>query len=229
MSELFTVTVSTRDSEVVGRSMSVREAADALGVSPETVKFWIRKLYPGLMRNGVATRVSAAMATEIKKSIGTGRNDLQNVVQVRDQVTTALEIEEMTLKVIAYHKGEADRLRAQVAELAPDAAAARIIAAADGLKTLSQVGKINNIGPRKFIELLLSKQILFRNRGSVVPYQRYIDQGYFQVREKAFGREDEEFLRSQTYVTGRGEVWLAKQFFPVTGPAPELELAYQEG
>jgi phage antirepressor YoqD-like protein len=194
-----------------GSRMTVKEVAVVLGVDPEAIKKHIRDIYPNLMRNGLATHLDERQVTEIKR----------RMIPTTEVVgaVTALEIAEMTLKVIEYHKAEADRLRARVMEIEPDAAAARVIASADGLKTLSAVGKINGIGPRRFIELLSDHGILFRSQGCWVPYQRYIDSGYFSVRERAVGREGEEFLRSQTYVTGKGEVWLVKQFFATEGEA----------
>lgn len=98
--------------------------------------------------------------------------------------------------------------------LRPLAAAAAVISDAAGLRLLSEVGKINGIGPAKIFELLASRGIIFRQRGDWVPKQEHIDAGYFLVRETTYdGPDGKPHLKKQTYVTGRGEVWLAKKLF----------------
>jgi phage antirepressor YoqD-like protein len=108
----------------------------------------------------------------------------------------------------------------RVADLAPRAAVADRIADATGLRTLSEVGKINGIGPRRIFELLESRGIIFRGRSSWLPKQEHVDAGRFVVREKTYqDMYDEDHLATQLYVTGKGEVWLAKQFFPAPAGA----------
>jgi phage antirepressor YoqD-like protein len=124
----------------------------------------------------------------------------------------------LALAVLEAQKVIAEK-DAQIAKLEPDATAARIIAAAEGLKTLSEIGKINGIGPRKIFELLADRSILFRSGQSWVPYQRYVDAGYFVVRESTYEINGMDRLYSKTYVTGKGEVWLTKQLFASEGEA----------
>ncbi|MCD1654732.1 phage antirepressor KilAC domain-containing protein [Treponema zuelzerae] len=102
----------------------------------------------------------------------------------------------------------------RIASLADDARVARTIAIAEGLKTITEVAKINGIGPRKLFEMLSGRKILYRLRGNWIPHQEYIDLGYFVVKERTYGDEESAHLSSQTYVTGKGEVWLAKRMFP---------------
>jgi phage antirepressor YoqD-like protein/AraC-like DNA-binding protein len=64
------------------KTMTVKEVAEALGVSEGTIKHHIRKLFPTLMQNGKVTYLNEEQATAIKNLIGSGRNDLSNVLQV---------------------------------------------------------------------------------------------------------------------------------------------------
>jgi len=115
---------------------------------------------------------------------------------------------------------------ALVAELEPRAAAADRIACAGGLRTLTEIGKINGIGPRRIFEVLADRGIIFRSRGIWLPYQEHIEAGRFVVRETTYrDADDNEKLTSQTYVTGKGEVWLAKQLFPPSGAGLPSSLA----
>ena len=51
------------------RRMAVREVAVQLGCTPDTVKKHVRKLYPGLMRNGFTTYLNEAQVTAILESM----------------------------------------------------------------------------------------------------------------------------------------------------------------
>jgi len=190
------------------RRMTVREVADALEVHIDTVHSWIDKLYPGLKQNGITTYLDEEQVTRIKQAMNQNSH-----LRTSPKVTTALEIEEMTLKVISYHKAEADRLRAELAVATPKAEIADRIASADGLKSLSEVGKINGIGPRKIFDILVGLKIIYRSGRSWVPYQEYIDSGAFVVRESTYEANGIDHLYSKTYVTGKGELWLARRLF----------------
>jgi DNA-binding Lrp family transcriptional regulator len=50
--------------------MTIREAAEVLGVSGETIKNRVRELYPDLMRSGLTTYLNEKQITAIKQKIG---------------------------------------------------------------------------------------------------------------------------------------------------------------
>jgi phage antirepressor YoqD-like protein len=84
--------------------MTVREVAEALGIDDSTIRHHIRKLYPTLMKNGKTTYLNEKQVTAIKNLIGSGRNDLVNVSQVGN-VVTSLETAESIAKQCGYHIG----------------------------------------------------------------------------------------------------------------------------
>lgn len=196
------------------RRMTVKEVAEALNISERTIQEHAKAMFPGCVRNGMTTMLDEHQVTSIKKAVEkSGRNDLANVREV-SSATTALEIEEMTLKVIAYHKSEADRLRSELSVAAPKAAIADRIAVADGRRTISDVGKINGVGPRKLFSLLEERGIIYRGSdGRWRPYQSWVDAGYFELKESTYETPDGSHLAVQTYVTGAGELWLARRLF----------------
>ena len=67
-----------------GRGMTVKEVAEALNVSEQTIRYWVRKLYPEQVENGKATMLDEIQVTAIKGWIGSGRNDLMNVHKVNN-------------------------------------------------------------------------------------------------------------------------------------------------
>jgi len=46
-----------------------------------------------------------------------------------------------------------------------------------------EAGKITNGKPNTFLSRLVDDRILYRERGKLIPYQLYIDRGYFKVKE----------------------------------------------
>ena len=152
---------------------------------------------------------SAKMIAAIENS-DTGRATLRYLVKVESAWNTP---ELAMARGLQAAQEIIERQKAEMALLADDAKAARVIACADGLKTFAEVGKINGIGPRKIIELLIDRKILFRRGRSILPFQQHIEAGRFVVREKAVDIGGVDQLYSQTYVTGKGEVWIAAHLF----------------
>jgi phage antirepressor YoqD-like protein len=81
------------------------------------------------------------------------------------------------------------------------------IANADNLLTLNDVAKTIGIGRNKMMYMLRKGTILRKNN---TPYQRYIDAGYFVVKVKPLTMGDFTADYCQTFVTGKGLIWLTK-------------------
>jgi phage antirepressor YoqD-like protein len=212
------------------RHMTVREVAEALGVTDEAIKWHIRKLYPDLMRNGVTTYLNEVQVTAVKNQIGTGRNDLQNVLQVKNAVT-AIDIERMTLQVIEYHRGRIKELEAEnkeqqerLAVAEPKAAALDGISAGEGDVTVGELAAILAL-PR------VSEKVLFRRlrddgylvRGNI-PARCYIDRGLLY--EKFTGKPAKPRIMvtpkgithfSMKYAAGRCRAGNINELRPCTG------------
>lgn len=74
--------------------------------------------------------------------------------------------------------------------------------------SLLETAKILGTGRNNFMKDLRAKKILMKTN---IPYQRYIDSGYFVVKERAYGG-DLGFLSRTTFVTGKGIQWLFKLY-----------------
>lgn len=44
-----------------------------------------------------------------------------------------------------------------------------------------------------------------------IPYQKYIDNGYFAVKESTYDTSDETKTSQTTYVTGKGQIYITKK------------------
>ena len=65
-----------------------------------------------------------------------------------------------------------------------------------------------NIGRNRLFEWLRKKDILMRNN---TPYQRYIDGGYFQVKESTFETPYGTKTQQTTFVTGKGQIYITEK------------------
>ena len=101
------------------------------------------------------------------------------------------------------------QLLAENAVMKPKAEFADRVANTDGLLSMSNFAKVIqdehiNMGRNKLLECLRNQGYL---RGNNEPYQQYVNQGLFRVRETVHNGG----LRTQTYVTGKGQLYLVEK------------------
>jgi phage antirepressor YoqD-like protein len=135
------------------------------------------------------------------------------LVDLTDPGTAALALAERYRQYAAEYQlrqqreREIEALEKQKAIMAPKAQIADRIATADGLHTMLEAAKILQTGRTRLFVLLRLKQIFITDN---LPYQRYIELGYFVVKEKTYFEGGFEHLYSQVLVTGKGLNWLAR-------------------
>ncbi|WZY36094.1 phage antirepressor [Bacillus sp. FSL W8-1122] len=74
---------------------------------------------------------------------------------------------------------------------------------------MADVAKVLGFGRNTLFKMLREAKILMANN---TPYQRYIDQGYFVVKETPITMGGQTINRPQTYVTAKGVEWLSRQY-----------------
>jgi len=106
---------------------------------------------------------------------------------------------------------EALRLAADLEEerqkLLPKAEAYDTFMDGSNLQTMNDVAKCLGIGRNKLFKFLRDKGIM---RANNTPYQKYIDCGYFEVKEKPITMGETTINYAQTYVTAKGVDYLRK-------------------
>lgn len=127
-------------------------------------------------------------------------------------VPATVELSRMDLIELAM-AAERERLVlvAQVAADAPKVAFAEAVRHVDGLCSLEKIAKTLGWGRNRFIAHLKESKVLQLSR---IPYQKYIDRGYFEVVEQTPWEDSKGVSHPSftTMVTGAGQVWLAKNF-----------------
>ena len=73
-----------------------------------------------------------------------------------------------------------------------------------------------NIGEKRLYKLLRTNSVLMDNN---IPYQSYIDRGYFYIKENTFNTPYGQKLNKTTLVTPKGQIWIvgkAKEWLGMT-------------
>jgi len=197
------------------RRMKVGEVAEALGVTDEAIKKHVREMYPELMRNGVATHLNEEQVTAIKQK-------MIPTTQVVGAMTD-LEAGIMAARVIGHYQaryeqeqgarieaeGNVARLEAKIEADRPKLEFAERALLSEDVLSLDTAAKSLKLpyGVIKFAARLREMAIL-REYPKNIPYQQYVNQGYFVVDNvvKDCGGTDRIF--PTTRVTPKGLAWL---------------------
>ncbi|MEC1023554.1 phage antirepressor [Bacillus paralicheniformis] len=89
-----------------------------------------------------------------------------------------------------------------ISEMKPKAEEHDRFISATNVQTLEQAAKSIGIGRNKLTSFLRTIGVFVRKEGSPVPYQRYINEGYFKVKQSPSRYYGVNFV--QTYVTAKG-------------------------
>lgn len=197
------------------KKMTVKEVAESIGYESETIRKKVKDLFPDIVEPGKATLLSEDQVYILKKTLLPRTPALKSGVE---NAVTSLDIEEMTLKVIEYHRAEAARLRieneAQREQLAIDAPKVAFFDSVTSSKDaidMKDAAKVLNIGIGRntLFQKLRDAKILMENN---TPYQAYIDRGYFRVIESRWiTPQGETKISLKTVVYQRGLDFILKE------------------
>ena len=97
----------------------------------------------------------------------------------------------------------------KVAQLQPKADFYDTVASSESLLSMADVAKVldKGIGRNRLFKLLRSRGILQSNN---VPYQRFVDAGYFKVVENSYMAGDNAIVSTVTYVKQKGVDYIRK-------------------
>jgi anti-repressor protein len=116
------------------------------------------------------------------------------------------------LRLAAEQQEIIEEQAAKIASDAPKVLFAETIRAIDGVCHIEKVGKMIGIGRTKLFKRLREDHILID--GSRMPYQKYIDKGYFTVNEGNPYKDSKDVWHPTftTMVTGAGQVFLIRKY-----------------
>jgi prophage antirepressor-like protein len=139
--------------------------------------------------------VTAEVLPTIRKTGGYVSNDdlfIQTYLPFADDQTKML------------FKGVLETVRKQneqIAAMKPKAEAHDKFISGENYQSMAVVAKALGTGRNRLYDFLRKQKILMSNN---VPYQKYIDRGYFVVKEKSIQMGEQVINKPQTYVTAKG-------------------------
>lgn len=183
-------------------SAGLVHANQALTLDPKTKLIPESDVYRLVMRSKLpsAERFQDWVMDEVLPALRqTGRYVAEPQFDIPQTMSEALRLAaDLTDRVAA--------LEQQTIEMLPKAEFHDNVADARGLHTMSEAANILQIGRNTLFSRLRRLGIIKKLDRSNVPYQSYIDRGYFKVRSRFF----DEHVSHTTYVTPRGLTYLHK-------------------
>ena len=117
------------------------------------------------------------------------------------------------------------RLQNQLADAAPKIDFADRVADIKKGISITNYAKAVGLGPIKLFEWMREQEILISGgQRHNLPMQRYIERGYFAVRQSTYDAHGETRASFTTMLSGKGEQWLTKKLI-VGGVLPEVSNA----
>ncbi len=155
--------------------------------SAEEFENWVMdEVLPSIRKHGLC-----ATPQKIKELVE--NPDL--IIEIARKLKTELKEKEMLKQLF-----EIERPRIQFA---------KTIEGSESNISMGQMAKLNGkIGRNKLFRKLREAKILMNNN---IPYQNYLDRGYFKLSEVIITRTKGDVLQPVTLVTGKGQLWLNKK------------------
>ena len=202
--------------------MTVKEVAEALDVSENTIRRSLNALFPDLAKNGKVTLLSEAQVTAVKLN-------LRKNAEVAKQPKTDLEMMIMVQQSMDYLREKVKTLEAEndakerrLAIAEPKAAFTDLAMQSHDALYMNDAAKVLKLGYGNItlFKKLREMKILMDDN---VPYQEFIKRGYFKVDEKPLLIGDAIQIKRVTKVTQKGLAWLAQTVAPRQARAATIE------
>lgn len=85
------------------------------------------------------------------------------------------------------------------------------VADSTNYQSMQSFSKAIGIGSITLFSLLREKRIFYKQDNINLPYQQYIDSGYFVVKEEVFKNKDKNETYFRIFITGKGQQWLERK------------------
>jgi len=210
------------------KKMTTKELAEVLGVDVRTVNGTVERLLEStsqklgeiktISNGGRPTKVfTEEQASIIKSEIAKHHNLASRQI---DEVSSDYEMEMLTLKVIKHHIGKANEYKARaekaeqtLLEEKENIEFAHLVTDCKDFMPIAEAAKILNcnMGQNKLYEWLRENSYIIPC--STLPYQKYIELGYFRVIENKYidRKNGETKIYPKTLISNKGLKAISKK------------------
>lgn len=195
------------------KTVTTKELASVLGVEPRTIQLAVQKLGLANVLSQVKIRgqnsfvFTEEQATLVKQHIQEHHNLANRKI---DTVTTETEENQMIAQAFSILQRRIDDANKEIAKLKPAAEFAYQICSSKDAIDIGNCAKVlnRNIGRNNLFEFLRNRKILQQDN---IPYQKYIDSGYFRVIETKYTiPSGETKISLKTLVLQKGVAYINK-------------------
>jgi|GEM_PF-2583117 len=219
------------------RRMTLKEIAEHTGAAYRTVADYAQRA--GWTENGKQTLLDERQVTLILEAMKQAHhNQTKDTLQATLQGVETSQSRAIRIAVLSQRQKEIDRqiqieLETEIAELKAKIEADRhktvmfdqcmesgsLMSISTMAKKLARLG----LGPRKIFAFLRDRKIILRNHaGYWVPYQPYIDRGFFEVKQEPRQQGARTVIDDITRVTQRGYAFvleMVNEAYPIEATA----------
>lgn len=204
------------------KKMTTKELAEVLGVDISTVTKTVNRLNATSdvlpkFKQGQTPRYNEEQASIIKSEIAKHHNLASRQI---DEVSSDYEMEMLTLKVIKHHIGKANEYKARaekaeqtLLEEKENIEFAHLVTDCKDFMPIAEAAKILNcnMGQNKLYEWLRENSYIIPC--STLPYQKYIELGYFRVVENKYidRKNGETKIYPKTLISNKGLKAISKK------------------
>ena len=195
------------------RIVTTKELAGILGVEPRTVQLAVQKLGLANVLSQVKIRGQSSFvfteeqATLVKQHIQEHHNLSSRQI---DSVSTVAEENQMIAQAFSILQRRIEDANKEIEKLKPAAEFAYQICSSKDAIDIGNCAKVlnRNIGRNNLFEFLRNRKILQQDN---IPYQKYIDSGYFRVIETKYTiPSGETKISLKTLVLQKGVAYINK-------------------
>jgi len=174
--------------------------------------------------NGKSTQIDYIVSMDIAKHLAMiernekGKQARQYFIECEKQLNTPLTFEEMVKQTIFLAEKRIEELQLKIEQDKPLVSFAKSIEASVDSVLISNYAKLLSdtenisIGQNKlFGWLRYAGYLMTGGDRHNVPYQKYIDNGYFEVSTSTFASSSGTHQRFTSKITGKGQIALAKK------------------
>lgn len=159
------------------------------------------------------------IALEVRSKILDGfelLTDEEKIQSITDEQLLLLNIiQSTTIEDRAVHLSEynnyknqhINKLNATIKEQEPKVESYDTFISSDGYQTINQASKTLGMGRNKLYEFLRNEKVFMSDN---TPYQRFIDNGYFVVKQNAISNGNFSKIHPQPFVTAKGIDYISK-------------------
>ena len=182
-----------------------------LGGSQELITINESGLYSAILRSRKpeAKQFKRWVTSEVLTSIRKNGGYIAGQEQDDPELIMAKALQ-VAQSVIVRKTAELELAKRTIANQAPAVEFAKKIASAEKGVQISNFAKTLGLGPLKLFDQLREMRILMGGNGHRrnLPFQEYLDRGYFSVRESHYEANGETRLSFTPLITGKGQQWL---------------------